>query len=95
MFEIAALFHHLYIYIYGQGKRAAISKLELFLTEWSRSYFVFALRKKLTFVLKLFSEKSRPNKAQYSESRNLLEEMVLAAALYYIKIEVRLKQITK
>ena len=38
-FEIAALFHHLY----GKGNSAAISKLELFLTEWSRSYFVFAL----------------------------------------------------
>ena len=31
------------ILLLGQGKRAAISKLELFLTEWSRSYFVFAL----------------------------------------------------
>ena len=40
-FEIAAPFHHLY----GQGKRAAISKFELFLTEWSRSYFGFALGK--------------------------------------------------
>ena len=38
-FEFGALFHHLY----GEGKRAAISKLELFLTEWSHSYFVFAL----------------------------------------------------
>ena len=32
-----------FTHLYGQGKRAAISKLELFLTEWSRSYFVFAL----------------------------------------------------
>ena len=38
-FEFAALFHHLY----GEEKSAAISKLELFLTEWSRSCFVFAL----------------------------------------------------
>ena len=38
-FEIAAPFHHLY----GEEKRAAISKLELFLNQWSRSYFVFAL----------------------------------------------------
>ena len=38
-FEISALFHHLY----GKRKRATISKLELFLTEWSRSYFFFAL----------------------------------------------------
>ena len=35
-FEIATLFHHLY----GEGKRAAISKLELSLTEWSRSYII-------------------------------------------------------
>ena len=40
-FEIAALFHHLQ----GKGKSAAILKLELFLTQWSRSYFVFSLRK--------------------------------------------------
>ena len=40
-FEIAALFHDLY----GEERNAAISKLELFLTEWSRSYFVFALGK--------------------------------------------------
>ena len=38
--EIAALFHH----IYGKGKSAAISKLESFLTEWSRSFNVFALK---------------------------------------------------
>ena len=38
-FEIAALFHLLY----GEGKSVVISKLELSLTEWSRSYFVFAL----------------------------------------------------
>ena len=38
-FEIAALFHHLY----SEGKSAPISKLELFLTEWNRSYVVFAL----------------------------------------------------
>ena len=45
-FEFAALFHHLY----GQGKRAAISKLELILTEWSRSYFVFALEGRLVVL---------------------------------------------
>ena len=39
-FEFAALFHHLN----GEGKSAPISKLELFLTEWSWSYFVFALQ---------------------------------------------------
>ena len=38
-FEIAALSH----YLYGEGKRAANSKLELFLDERSRSYMVFAL----------------------------------------------------
>ena len=29
--------------VYGQGKRAVISKLKLYLTEWSHCYFVFAL----------------------------------------------------
>ena len=38
-FEIAALFHPLY----GEEKSASISKLELFLTEWSRSNIVLAL----------------------------------------------------
>ena len=38
-FEIATFFHHLY----GKGNSVANSKLELFLTEWSRSYIVFAL----------------------------------------------------
>ena len=38
-FEISALFHQLY----GEEKSAANSKLELFMTEWSRSYIVFAL----------------------------------------------------
>ena len=38
-FEIAALSRHLN----GKGKSEAISRLELFLTEWSRSYIVFAL----------------------------------------------------
>ena len=42
---MAALFHHLY----GEGKSAAITKLELFLTEWSRSYFVFALETVIMF----------------------------------------------
>ena len=38
-FEIAALFHHLD----SEGKSAPISKLELFVTEWNRSYIVLAL----------------------------------------------------
>ena len=38
-FEIAALL----LSPYRWGKSAAISKLESFLTEWSRSYIVFAL----------------------------------------------------
>ena len=38
-FEIAALFHHLY----SEGKSAPMSKLELFLTEWNRSYIVLTL----------------------------------------------------
>ena len=38
-FEIAKLFQHLYC----EGKIAAISKFESFFTEWSCSYFVFAL----------------------------------------------------
>ena len=37
--EIAALFHHLY----SEEKSAPISKLELFFTEWNRSYVVFAI----------------------------------------------------
>ena len=37
-FEIAALFH----YLYGEGKSAAISKLDFFI-EWSRSYIALAL----------------------------------------------------
>ena len=47
-FEIATLFHH----IYGKGKSAVISKLELFLTEWSCSYIVFALKKTLLIIAK-------------------------------------------
>ena len=39
-FEFVLLFHHLHF----KGKSAANSKLELFLTEWSRSYIFFALR---------------------------------------------------
>ena len=38
-FEIAAIFHHLY----GERKSAAISKIELFLTQRIRPYIVFAL----------------------------------------------------
>ena len=37
--KIAALFHNLD----SKGKSAPISKLELFLTEWNRSYIVLAL----------------------------------------------------
>ena len=48
-FEFAALFHLLN----GKGKSAAISKLELFLTEWSRSYFVFALNLRTSLKLLL------------------------------------------
>ena len=39
-FEIAPLFHH----PYGEGKSAAISKLELFLPKRSLSYIFFALK---------------------------------------------------
>ena len=34
----------------SEGKSAPISKLELFLTEWSRSYIVLALSKKSVFI---------------------------------------------
>ena len=37
--KLARFFTHLF----GEWKSAAISKFELFLTEWSRSYFIFAL----------------------------------------------------
>ena len=46
-FDIAALFRH----IYGEGKSAAISKLDFF-SEWSRSYNALALsyRSKMTSI---------------------------------------------
>ena len=53
-FQSAAFFHHLY----GKGKSAAILSIELFLTEWSRTYTVFTLKQWAFSVIKKSDYKS-------------------------------------